>query len=156
MTRSFSNRDRSQSRDERVDVLFGAPDDDYARPFTDALEAADTSARVTVSNDSEAVLEAIAGDIDANEHPRPDVVVVDLELFRPDSLERLAECRARPENRHVPLLVIADGDETDVARSYEFGANAYVEKPEEPAEFASFARSFGDFWLSTVQLPTRD
>lgn len=87
--------------------------------------------------------------------PKPDIVLLDLNLPRKDGDEVLAEIRADPDLKHLPVIILTSSSaEEDVVRSYELQANAYLTKPVNPMEFIEAVRSFQEFWLSFVRLPT--
>jgi CheY-like chemotaxis protein len=78
----------------------------------------------------------------------PTVVLLDLKLPKIAGLEVLRRIRADERTKHLPVVVLtASKEEEDVLRSYALGANAYVRKPVEFAEFAQAARTLGLFWL---------
>jgi two-component system response regulator len=79
---------------------------------------------------------------------RPAVVLLDLKLPKVDGLEVLRRIRADERTRLLPVVVLtASREEEDVVRSYALGANAYVRKPVDFAEFAAAAKTLGLFWL---------
>jgi CheY-like chemotaxis protein len=87
---------------------------------------------------------------------RPDLILLDLNLPRKDGREVLAELKADPELRSIPVVVLTSSDaEKDVVRSYDLGANCYVTKPVDLDQFASVVRAIEDFWFVVVKLPTR-
>ena len=74
-----------------------------------------------------------------------------------DGHQLLKELNGDPELKGIPIIVLTESDEaTDVAKSYELHANAYVQKPVDPDEFLNIARSFENFWLEVVWLPPED
>jgi len=78
----------------------------------------------------------------------PSVVLLDLKLPKVDGLEVLRRIRADGRTRFVPVVVLTSSrEEEDVLRSYSLGANAYVRKPVDFAEFAQAAQTLGLFWL---------
>ncbi len=78
----------------------------------------------------------------------PTVVLLDLKLPKVDGLEVLRRIRADARTRLLPVVVLtASREEEDVLNSYALGANAYVRKPVEFAEFAQAAKTLGLFWL---------
>lgn len=84
----------------------------------------------------------------------PTVVLLDLKLPRIDGLEVLRRLRADPRTRMVPVVVLTSSlEEEDVVRSYALGANAYIRKPVDFAEFAEAARTLGLFWLLLNEPP---
>jgi two-component system, response regulator len=78
----------------------------------------------------------------------PALVLLDLKLPRVEGLEVLRRLRADPRTRILPVVILTSSKEDeDVARSYDLGANAYVRKPVDFAEFAIAAKTLGLFWL---------
>ncbi|NKE34391.1 response regulator [Natronococcus sp. JC468] len=86
--------------------------------------------------------------------PRPDLILLDLNLPRKDGEEVLAELKDDPELQSIPVIVLTSSRaEEDIARSYELHANAYLTKPVDPDEFIETVRAFEKFWFSVVRLP---
>ncbi|HMJ13199.1 MAG TPA: response regulator [Polyangiaceae bacterium] len=84
----------------------------------------------------------------------PDLVLLDLKLPKLDGLEVLRRIRADERTRFLPVVVLtASNEDEDVRRSYEQGANAYIRKPVDFAEFAAAAETVGRFWLILNELP---
>ena len=87
---------------------------------------------------------------------RPDLVLLDLNLPRKDGREVLAEIKADPGLRSIPVVVLTtSGAEADVLRSYDLHANAYVQKPIDLDQFVNVIQTFDEFFLSVVRLPHR-
>jgi CheY-like chemotaxis protein len=87
-------------------------------------------------------------------HPRPDLVLLDLNLPRKDGREVLAEMNGDDALQSVPVIVLTTSEaEQDILRSYQLSANAYVTKPIDLNEFITVVRSIETFWLSIVRLP---
>lgn len=85
---------------------------------------------------------------------RPAVILLDLMLPRISGLDVLRQIRATPETRLLPVVMLtASGEDEDVRRCYELGANAYLRKPVDFSEFADAARTLCTFWLRYNQLP---
>jgi CheY-like chemotaxis protein len=88
--------------------------------------------------------------------PRPDLVLLDLNLPRKNGTEVLAEMRADPLLRSIPVAMLTTSKaESDVLRSYELGANCFITKPVRLQEFLEVIQSIQNFWLSIVRLPPR-
>ena len=86
--------------------------------------------------------------------PRPDLVLLDLNLPRKDGREVLAEIKADESLRRIPVVVLTTSEaEEDVLRSYELHANAYVSKPVDFEAFVQVVRQIDDFFLTVVRLP---
>jgi chemotaxis family two-component system response regulator Rcp1 len=88
---------------------------------------------------------------------RPDLVLLDLNLPKKSGREVLAELKADPVLRRIPVVVLTTSSaETDIVKSYELHANCYLTKPVQLDEFIKVVQSIEDFWLMIVSLPNRD
>ncbi|MYW05416.1 response regulator [Streptomyces sp. SID3343] len=88
--------------------------------------------------------------------PRPDLILLDLNLPRKDGREVLEEIKADEDLRRIPVVVLTTSEaEEDVLRSYHLHANAYVTKPVDFEQFINVVRHIDEFFVSVVKLPTR-
>jgi CheY-like chemotaxis protein len=86
--------------------------------------------------------------------PRPDLILLDLNLPRKDGLQVLAEVKEDDDLRRIPVIVLTTSDaEEDVLRSYDLHANAYITKPVDFDRFISVVRHIDEFFVSVVRLP---
>ena len=86
--------------------------------------------------------------------PRPEIVLLDLNLPKMDGREVLEEVKNDPELREIPVIVLTTSDdEADVHRAYGLHANCYMTKPVDIDDFLKKVRSIEDFWLTFVRLP---
>jgi len=89
--------------------------------------------------------------------PRPDIIVLDLNLPRKDGREVLSEVRSDPQLSRIPVVVFTTSQaSSDVNRIYELGANCYLRKPGNLADFTAVVQSMADFWLSFASLPQKE
>lgn len=87
--------------------------------------------------------------------PRPDVILLDLNLPKKDGREVLAEVKADPSLRLIPVVIITSSEaEQDVLKTYELYANCYVTKPVDLEQFIKVIQSIETFWLTIVTLPS--
>ncbi len=86
--------------------------------------------------------------------PRPDLVLLDLNMPRKDGRETLAEIKADPDLKRIPvvILTVSNADE-DVLNSYNLYANCYITKPLDLEEFVKVVKGVENFWFSIVHLP---
>jgi CheY-like chemotaxis protein len=88
--------------------------------------------------------------------PRPDLVLLDLNLPRMDGREVLQAIKSNPEFASIPVVVLTTSEaEEDVLRSYSLHANAYVTKPVDFERFIDVVRQIDDFFVTVVRLPSR-
>jgi CheY-like chemotaxis protein len=86
--------------------------------------------------------------------PRPDLILLDLNMPRMNGLEVLAEVKQHPEWKRIPVVMMtASSQEKDVLAAYSRHANCYVTKPINFDDFMAAVRSIEEFWLSVVRLP---
>ncbi|WP_224268680.1 response regulator [Haloprofundus salinisoli] len=89
--------------------------------------------------------------------PRPDLILLDLNLPRKNGDEVLEEIAENRELSRIPVLVLTSSkSEADIVRSYDLHANAYLTKPVNPEVFVEMVRTFEQFWFSIVQLPPKE
>ncbi|WP_328535835.1 response regulator [Streptomyces sp. NBC_00344] len=88
--------------------------------------------------------------------PRPDLVLLDLNLPKYDGRQVLERIKTDPELCDIPVVVLTTSSaEEDILRSYKLHANAYVTKPVDLEQFLSAVRQIDDFFLTVVRLPKR-
>ncbi len=86
--------------------------------------------------------------------PRPDIILLDLNLPKKDGREVLVEIKQDPNLRAIPVVILTtSAAEEDVLRSYDLHANCYVTKPVDLEKFIVVVQSIDRFWLSVVTLP---
>src|SRR5581483_2871754 len=82
------------------------------------------------------------------------VILLDINMPRKTGLEALAEIKAHPELKRIPVIMLTTSDaERDIVRSYGLGANAFITKPIGFTEFLDVVKNLARFWLSSVTLP---
>lgn len=137
-----------------IDVLL--VDDDPG----DTLMIREAFAHNKVRND----LAAVADGVQAMQYlrregeyadaPRPDLILLDLNLPRKDGREVLAEIKSDPELATIPVVVLTTSHaEEDILRSYQLHANAYVTKPVDFERFIEVVRQIDEFFVTVVKLP---
>ncbi|MFQ5737001.1 MAG: response regulator [Thermodesulfobacteriota bacterium] len=88
--------------------------------------------------------------------PRPDLILLDLNLPRKDGREVLGEVKQDPDLKRIPVVVLTTSDsERDILKAYDLHVNAYITKPVDLDQFIKVVDAVEDFWLSVVKLPPR-
>ncbi len=88
--------------------------------------------------------------------PRPDVILLDLNLPKKNGPELLAEIKQDPDLRYIPVVILtSSSSEEDIIRSYNLHANCYITKPVNLERFLDVVKSIDNFWLSVVTLPPK-
>ena len=86
--------------------------------------------------------------------PRPELILLDLNLPKKDGREVLTEIKTNEELRRIPVVVLTTSrSEEDVLKSYDLNANCYITKPVDLDQFISVVKSINEFWLTIVKLP---
>ncbi|WP_181781397.1 response regulator [Pseudonocardia pini] len=111
--------------------------------------------RLDVVTDGDAALAYLRNEPPYDDHPRPDLILLDLNLPRRDGREVLAEVKNDEKLRSIPVIVLTTSQaEEDVLRSYQLHANAYVTKPVDFDGFIEAIKQIDHFFVSVVKLPT--
>jgi CheY-like chemotaxis protein len=88
--------------------------------------------------------------------PRPDIILLDLNLPKKDGREVLEEVKGDDNLKNIPIVVLTTSKaEEDILRSYNLHANAYITKPVDFNQFLKVVKSIEDFWLEVVKLPSK-
>jgi CheY-like chemotaxis protein len=86
--------------------------------------------------------------------PRPDLVLLDLNLPRKSGREVLADVKSDPALARIPVVVLTTSKaDEDVAKAYEYHANCFITKPVDFEQFITVVRSIEEFWFTIVRLP---
>jgi CheY-like chemotaxis protein len=121
----------------------------------EALRDAKVANNLHVARDGEEALRFLRREGAYADRPRPDLVLLDLNMPRKDGREVLAEMKADPVFKRIPVVVLTTSQsEDDVAAAYNLAANCYVAKPVDLDQFLGVVRAIDDFWLSLVKLPS--
>ncbi len=89
--------------------------------------------------------------------PCPDLVVLDLNLPIKDGRQVLSDIKADPSLQKIPVVIFTTSQaNSDISRSYELGANCYLKKPGNLAEFVAVVQSMAQFWLGFARLPHKE
>jgi chemotaxis family two-component system response regulator Rcp1 len=89
--------------------------------------------------------------------PQPELILLDLNLPKKDGREVLAEIKADPNLRRIPVVVLTtSSSEEDILKIYDLHANCYITKPVDLEQFMGVVKSIEDFWVSVVKLPSHE
>ncbi len=138
-------------------ILLVEDDPADVRLTQEALKDAKVLNELHVARDGVEALDFLRRTGDHADAPRPDLVILDLNLPRMSGKEVLAEMQKDPTLRTLPVAVLTtSAQDADVIDSYDLGANCYLTKPVDLDQFLDVVRTFEDFWLGMVRLPPRD
>ena len=137
-----------------IDVLLVEDDPGDVLLTQEAFEHNKVRNKLHVVNDGEQALAFLRREGDYAGAPRPDLILLDLNLPRKDGREVLEEIKDDPELRAIPVVVLTTSEaEEDILRSYRLHANAYVSKPVDFDQFIRVVRQIDDFFVTVVKLP---
>ena len=139
---------------EIVDILLVEDDAGDALIVREAFEHYKIRNPLHVVTDGEQALRFVHRDGEFAGAPRPGLIMLDLNLPRVSGMEVLAELKADPDLRLIPVVILTTSQaEGDVLRSYSLHANAYVTKPVDFEQFVGVVRQIDDFFIGVVRLP---
>jgi len=137
-----------------VEVLLVEDNPGDVRLAIEALREGKVHVRMSVASDGVEALEFLRRQGRFAQAPRPDLILLDLNMPRKDGREVLAELKADDELKRIPVVVLTTSKaEEDILKTYDLNANCYITKPVDLQQFMHVVRSIQDFWLTVVKLP---
>jgi chemotaxis family two-component system response regulator Rcp1 len=137
-----------------IQILLVEDNPGDVRLTAETLRQGKVANELHVAKDGEDALAFLRREGRHADAPRPDLVILDLNLPRKDGIEVLTDIKADESLRVIPTVILTtSASERDVLKSYELQANAYVTKPIEVHAFIEAVTSIEDFWLNIVRLP---
>jgi two-component system, chemotaxis family, response regulator Rcp1 len=120
----------------------------------EAFRDADPSIDLRVVVDGVDAMAFLRGEGAYADAPRPDFILLDLNLPKMDGREVLAHIKEDDNLKTIPTVILTTSDaEADILTSYQLQANCYLSKPVQLEEFEGLVKSINDFWLTKVKLP---
>lgn len=139
-----------------INILMVEDNPGDARLTKEALKESKLANNLYHAQDGVEAMAFLRREGDYARMPRPDIVLLDLNLPRKDGREVLAEMKEDPDLKHIPVVVLTTSEaESDVLRSYELHCNCYITKPVDLDKFIQIVHGIEDFWLTVVKLPSR-
>lgn len=138
-----------------LNILMADDDADDRAIARDALMESGVSHRLHFVEDGEQLLAYLRHQAPwPQDSPRPEVILLDLNMPRMNGHEVLAALKADPLLRQIPVVIVStSGTKEDIFSSYDLGANSFVMKPETFEELVATFRTLGAYWLDAVELP---
>lgn len=139
-----------------IEILLVEDSPSDADLALDALRRSKVPNRVHVVEDGVEAIEFVRQRGTYAKHPRPDLILLDLNLPRKNGREVLAELKSDPDLATIPVIVLTTSvADEDILSAYRLHANCYLSKPVDLAQFTALMQSIEDFWLQAVKLPPR-
>jgi chemotaxis family two-component system response regulator Rcp1 len=139
---------------EPIEVLLVEDSPGDVRLTREAFKDAKVHLNLSVASDGADAIAFLKREGKYANAPRPDLILLDLNLPKKDGREVLAEIKESPTLMCIPVVVLTtSASEADILRSYRLHANCYITKPVGLEGFLAVVKSIDDFWLSVVKLP---
>ena len=139
-----------------IDILLVEENADDVFLIANSLRTCSTVCNLYLAEDGEAAMKFLRQEGVYSTVPCPQLIVLDLDLPRKDGREVLAEIKANPNLKHIPVIVMtASSYEQDILRSYQLYANCYITKPSDLNQYNQTIQAIENFWLTCVHLPAK-
>ncbi|MFW6309589.1 MAG: response regulator [Prolixibacteraceae bacterium] len=140
-----------------VDILLVEDSPGDADLAKEALEESKLKNNLYIAMDGEEAMDFLYKRGKFQDVPRPDLIILDLNLPKKDGREVLKEIKENPKLRRIPVVILTTSKaEEDVLKTYDLHANCYITKPLDLDKFMEVVHSIENFWLSIVVLPNSD
>src|SRR5580693_4296354 len=137
-----------------IEVLLVEDSPGDVRLTQEAFKDAKVHINLHVASDGAKAVMFLRREGEHSNAPRPDLILLDLNLPKKDGREVLAEIKESPSLKSIPVVILTtSASETDILRSYQLHANCYITKPVGLDGFLEVVHSIDNFWLSVVKLP---
>jgi chemotaxis family two-component system response regulator Rcp1 len=137
-----------------LEVLLVEDSPGDVRLTQEAFREANSSIRLHVAADGVEAMAYLRHEGTHVDAPRPDIILLDLNLPKMDGREVLAHIKEDEDLKTIPIVILTTSEaEADILKSYQLRANCYLSKPVQLDEFERLVKSINDFWLTDVRLP---
>ena len=139
---------------ESIDILLVEDNEGDARLAKEAMRDSKIRNMLHHVSDGEEAMEFLYRRGKHADAPRPDLILLDLNLPRKDGRAVLEEVKTDVNLKRIPVVILTtSSDEQDIIRSYNLHANCYITKPIDLTQFLKVVQAIEDFWLTIVKLP---
>ncbi len=142
---------------ETIDILLVEDNPGDVRLTKEALRDAKVLNDVHVAKDGVEAMQFLHKEARFENVPTPDLILLDLNLPRKDGREVLAEVKADPKLKRIPIVILTTSKaDEDIIKTYNLHANAYITKPVDLNRFVEIIHTLEEFWFSIVRLPPKE
>jgi two-component system, chemotaxis family, response regulator Rcp1 len=139
-----------------IDILVVEDNAGDARLIREVLNDSKIFNSLYIVNDGVEAMDFLRNKKKYKTAPKPDLIILDLNLPRKDGREVLDEIKTDGELKHIPIVIMTISQaEEDILKSYNLHANCYITKPIDLNQFIKVVKSIEDFWFSIVKLPPK-
>lgn len=137
-----------------IEILLVEDSPANVRLTVEAFKEAKVHNRMNVVEDGVEAMAYLRKEGKHKDMPRPDIILLDLNLPKKDGREVLAEVKQDPDLKRIPVVILTTSKaEEDILKSYNLHANCYITKPVDLEKFIEVVQSIENFWLTVVKLP---
>lgn len=137
-----------------IEILLVEDNPGDVRLTREALRDSKVKNTIHVVDDGVKALQFLNREAPYQDVPRPDIILLDLNLPRRDGREVLADIKLSEDFRRIPVVILTTSDdEQDILKSYDLHANCFITKPVDFNRFITIVKSIENFWFSIVKLP---
>jgi chemotaxis family two-component system response regulator Rcp1 len=137
-----------------IEVLLVEDSPGDVRLTREALKDAKVQINLHVASDGMEAMAFLEHEGTHTHAPRPDLILLDLNLPKKDGREVLQEIKESATLKSIPVVILTtSASETDILQSYQLHANCYISKPVDLEGFLKVVQSIDNFWLNVVKLP---
>ena len=139
-----------------ANVLLVEDNKDDVELTLEALKDSKVRMEIDVVYDGRSAMAFLHGEGEYRHKPRPDLILLDLNLPLMDGREVLEKIRKDPDLTEIPVVILTTSeDEGDIIKAYQLHANCYITKPVDFLRFTEIIKKIEGFWLQLVRLPRR-
>ncbi len=145
----------SQIAERPMEILLVDDNPGDVRLTAEALKDGEVENRLHTAKDGMEAIAFLRRKGRYTDAPRPDLILLDLNMPRMNGRQVLAEIKEDSALRHIPVVILTGSREMDdIVKTYDLHANCYVTKPIDFEQFTMMVKSITDFWLTIVKLPS--
>jgi CheY-like chemotaxis protein len=144
----------SQATGKAIEILLVEDNPGDVRLTVEALKEGKVLNHLSVAMDGTEALAFLRREGPYANAPRPDLVLLDLNLPKKDGREVLAEIKQDADLKRIPVVILTTSQaEQDILKTYDLHANCFITKPVDLDQFITVVKAVEDFWLTVVRLP---
>ena len=142
---------------QKITILIAEDDEDDRLLMEEALEENDFINNIFFVENGEELMDYLYSRDkyqDKVEFPRPNIILLDLNMPKKDGREALKEIKSEPNFRSIPIIVLTTSKaQEDIVRSYDLGVNSFITKPVTFDSLVEIMKTFTQYWFTIVELP---
>lgn len=141
-------------KSNHIEILLVEDNPGDQRLTLEALKENKINNNISIVEDGEAAIAFLKREHIYQNAPRPDLILLDLNLPKKNGREVLEEIKADPNLKRIPVVILTTSQaEEDILKAYDLNANCYITKPVDFDNFTNIIKKTEEFWFSIVKLP---